>query len=199
MRDIRTLLAEARRQLGLIEARLRGHEDDEGALGVGVRNRPTPPVLPGAIALPLPPRDGARMIPALTLRTVSLALGAVVLVISGLLAGCPLYRVYDREMTRRAEIAQAQSNRQIRTLEAQAQLDSAKHLAQAEVERAKGVAEANRIIGESLKGNEGYLRYLWIHNLETAQASGTQVIYVPTEANLPILEATRRPATATAP
>ena len=134
------------------------------------------------------------MILPLTLRTASLTLLAGVIFVSALLAGCPLYRVYDREMTGRAELAQAQSNRQIRTLEAQAQLESAKHLAQAEIERAKGVAEANRIIGESLKGNEDYLRYLWIHNLETAQASGSQIIYVPTEANLPILEATRRPA-----
>ena len=54
MRDIRTLLAEARRQLDLCADRLRGHEGDEGALGVGVRNRSTPPVLPGAVALPLP-------------------------------------------------------------------------------------------------------------------------------------------------
>lgn len=116
---------------------------------------------------------------------------AFTLFITALLVGCPLYRVYDREMTGRAELAQASSNRQIRTLEAMAQQEAAKHLAQAEIERARGVAEANRIIGESLKGNEDYLRYLWIHNLEVAQGAGTQVIYVPTEANLPILEASR--------
>src|SRR5688572_27392535 len=87
-------------------------------------------------------------------------LTGAVLVIVGLV-GCPLYRIYDREMTGRAELAQASSNRQIRTLEAMAQFEAAKHLAQAEIERAKGVAEANRIIGESLKGNEDYLRYLW--------------------------------------
>lgn len=126
------------------------------------------------------------------LRLASLGLLAALLTSGVVLWGCPRYRVYSREMTGRAELAQASSNRQIRTLEAQAQLEAAKHLAQAEIERAKGVAEANRIIGESLKGNEDYLRYLWIHNLETAQASGSQIIYVPTEANLPILEATRR-------
>lgn len=131
------------------------------------------------------------MLPPLTFRLVSRALAAGLLAITVLLVGCPLYRVYDREMTGRAELAQASSNRQIRTLEAQAQQEAAKHLAQAEIERARGVAEANRIIGESLKGNEDYLRYLWIHNLEVAQGAGTQVIYVPTEANLPILEASR--------
>lgn len=62
-------------------------------------------------------------------------------------------------------------------------------LAEAEIERAKGVAEANRIIGESLKGNEAYLRYLWIQGLQ--EGSTPQVVYVPTEAGLPILEAGR--------
>jgi regulator of protease activity HflC (stomatin/prohibitin superfamily) len=70
--------------------------------------------------------------------------------------------------------------------------EAAKHLAQAEIARAKGVAEANRIIGDSLKGNEDYLRYLWIHNLAEAEKLGAEVIYVPTEANLPILESTRK-------
>lgn len=36
--------------------------------------------------------------------------------------------------------------------------------------------------------NEGYLRYLWIDKL----GAGNQVIYVPTEAGLPILEAGKR-------
>ncbi len=110
--------------------------------------------------------------------------------------GCPRYDVYSREMTGKAELAQATSNRQIKVNEAQAAEEASKHLAQAEIERAKGVAEANRIIGDSLKGNEDYLRYLWIHNLAEAEGKGAQVIYVPTEANLPILEATRtRPLT----
>ena len=56
LRDIEALLAEARQQLDLCQERLRGHEGDAGALGVGVRKRPDPsPVLPGAVALPLPP------------------------------------------------------------------------------------------------------------------------------------------------
>src|SRR5678809_209567 len=105
--------------------------------------------------------------------------------------GCPRYDVYNREMTGKAELAQATSNRQIKVNEAMASEEAAKHLAQAEIERAKGVAEANRIIGDSLKGNEDYLRYLWIHNLAEAEQKGASVIYVPTEANLPIMEAIR--------
>jgi regulator of protease activity HflC (stomatin/prohibitin superfamily) len=103
--------------------------------------------------------------------------------------GCPRWNVYRARLAGQAELAQADSNRQIATLEARAKHESAKELAQAEVERAKGVAQANKIIGDSLHGNEDYLRYLWIHTLGEKQGD---VIYVPTEANLPILEATRR-------
>ena len=55
-------------------------------------------------------------------------------------------------------------------------------MAEAEVIRAEGVAKANRIIGESLRGNESYLRYLWI---QTLNDNPQNVIYVPTEAGLP--------------
>jgi regulator of protease activity HflC (stomatin/prohibitin superfamily) len=103
-----------------------------------------------------------------------------------------LVLVYQRTLTGQAELKQATWNRQIKVQEAEAAQESAKHLAQAEIERAKGVAEANRIIGNSLKGNEDYLRYLWIHNLAEAEGKGAEVIYIPTEANLPILEAVRK-------
>lgn len=122
----------------------------------------------------------------------SLLLLVVVFVVALGMWGCPKYDVYSREMTGRAELAQATSNRQIKVNEAMASEEAAKHLAQAEIARAKGVAEANRIIGDSLKGNEDYLRYLWIHNLAEAEKLGAEVIYVPTEANLPILESTRK-------
>ena len=88
-----------------------------------------------------------------------------------------------------AEYAQAEQNRRITVLEAEAKLEAAKSLAAAEIERAKGVAQANEIIGKSLKDNEAYLRWQWIQNLENGNNS---VIYVPTEAGLPILEAGKR-------
>jgi regulator of protease activity HflC (stomatin/prohibitin superfamily) len=105
--------------------------------------------------------------------------------------GCPTYGVWKKGMDGQALLREAESSRQIAVEEAKAKKESATMLAQAEVERAKGVAEANKIIGEGLKGHEEYLRYLWIMSLEhTAQGDGT-VIYVPTETNLPILEASR--------
>ena len=69
-------------------------------------------------------------------------------------------------------------------------MESAELLAQAEIARAKGVAAANTIIGESLKNNEAYLHYLWIVDVASAGTDKT-VVYVPTEANLPLLEASR--------
>ena len=80
--------------------------------------------------------------------------------------GCPRYEVYSQNMQGEAELARASQNRQIKIREAEAAAEAARLLAEAEIERAKGVAEANRIIGESLKGNEAYLRYLWIQGLQ---------------------------------
>lgn len=106
--------------------------------------------------------------------------------------GCPKYRVYEQGMQGQAVLKEAESSRMVAIEEAKAKLESAKLLGQAEVERAKGVAEANKIIGESLKGNESYLRYLWIQGLENGTAP--TIVYVPTEAGLPILEAGRMSA-----
>lgn len=112
----------------------------------------------------------------------------LVVLLYGCSAGGRVYDVWAQGKEGEAELARAESNRQIKTLEAKASMESAKHLADAEIIRARGVAEANKIIGDSLQGNESYLRYLWIQGLQTNNMS---VVYVPTEANLPILEAGR--------
>jgi hypothetical protein len=104
--------------------------------------------------------------------------------------GCPQYGVYHQRLEGEAELAKAEYSKKVAVQEAQAKMDSAKMLANAEVLRAEGVAKANAIIGESLKGNEAYLRYLWISRLE--DGAGKEVIYVPTEAGLPVLEAGKR-------
>ena len=107
--------------------------------------------------------------------------------------GCPKYNVWQQGLAGEAELKRAEQNRKIAIQEAQAIKESAVFRAQAEVERAKGVAQANAIIADGLKGHDEYLHYLWIQALEHVAASpnGSQVIYVPTEANLPINEATR--------
>lgn len=116
-------------------------------------------------------------------------LGIIVvsLVTVGLAAGCPSYNVYAARMQGAAQLAQAQQNRQIAVQEAQAKLESAKLLAQAEIERAKGVDGANHIIAGGLKGNDEYLRYLWITDVAGKDVQ-KEIIYIPTEASIPIME-----------
>lgn len=108
--------------------------------------------------------------------------------VAGGLYGCPQYNVYSARMDGEAELAQANYSKQVAVQTAHAKMDSAQFEAQAEIIRAGGVAKANKIIGDSLKNNEAYLRYLYVNNLEN---SHNQIIYVPTEAGLPILEAGR--------
>lgn len=116
------------------------------------------------------------------------AFGATAL-IALMMGGCPYYNVWQQNLSGKAALARATQDRQISVQEALAKKEAAISLADAEVERAKGVAKANQIIGDSLRNNEEYLRYLWIDGL---QQNKSQVIYVPTEANLPILEAGKR-------
>jgi regulator of protease activity HflC (stomatin/prohibitin superfamily) len=120
----------------------------------------------------------------------TLVLFAVVglVIVFGLMFGMPMYNVWQQEMTGKAEFSRAEQNRKIKVEEAKAEKESATFRAEAEIIRAEGVAKANQIIGGSLKDNKDYLTYLWIQALYDESNS---VIYVPTEANLPILEATR--------
>jgi hypothetical protein len=100
--------------------------------------------------------------------------------------GFPQYRIYSQQAKGEAELKEAEWTRKISIEEAKAKKESAVLEAEAEVERAKGVAQANKIIGTSLEGNEAYLRYLFINQLGRNE---NDVIYIPTEAGLPILEA----------
>ena len=117
-----------------------------------------------------------------------IVVGVVCVGIGGCLGIWPQYKVYEQRLAGEAKLKEAESSRQIQIQDAKGKEEAAKMLAQAEIERAKGVAEANRIIGDSLKNNPEYLTYLWIMQVN---ADGNSVIYVPTEAGLPILEAGR--------
>jgi regulator of protease activity HflC (stomatin/prohibitin superfamily) len=112
----------------------------------------------------------------------------VIVAVVGGMVGCPRYNVWQQELAGKAALKRAEWDRQITIKEAEAKQEAAKSLAMAEVERAKGVAQANEIIARGLGGAEGYLRYLWIDGLQEGK---NDVIYVPTEAGLPILEASR--------
>ena len=112
--------------------------------------------------------------------------GIVVVVLVALFGAGPVYNVWSKSLSGKALLSEAEYSRQIAVLEAKAKYESAKELALAEVERAKGVAQANQIIGDSLKGNREYLQYLYITGLETAAEKGAKTIYIPTEGGMPI-------------
>ena len=117
--------------------------------------------------------------------------GALVLLLGviGLSAwGCPRYEVYQKGLKGEAALRESESSRKILVEEAKAKKEAAKLLAEAEAERAKGVAEANRIIGDSLKENNEYLIWLWIDKVSD---NNNSIIYIPTESGLPVLEAGR--------
>lgn len=102
--------------------------------------------------------------------------------------GCPKYRVWQQEMEGKAEFAKAEQNRRIKVEEAKANLEAEKLNAEAEVERAKGAAKAIEIENGSLTPE--YIQYLWVR--QQNNLSDKTVIYIPTEGNLPILEAGKR-------
>lgn len=147
----------------------------------------------------------------------ALALGSLVTltillvaILAATLWAWPKYKVYKLEFSGMAALKEAEWSKQILIEEAKAreqaalmqakakvtlaeaegkaQIVRARAEGQADIERAKAAAEANRIIGESLKGNEEYLRYIWIKSLQDGKG---ERIYIPTEAGLPILEAAK--------
>lgn len=101
--------------------------------------------------------------------------------------GYPKYRVWSQEMEGKAEFAKAEQNRRIKIEEAKANLEAEKLNAQAEVERAKGASAAIKIENGAL--TDKYIQYLWVR--QQNNLNDKTVIYIPTEGNLPILEAGR--------
>lgn len=99
----------------------------------------------------------------------------------------PLYRVWSSSKTGEAEYVRAEQNRKIKIEEAKANLEAEKLNAQAEIERARGAAEAIKIENGSITPT--YIQYLWVR--QQGLSSNNKIVYIPTEAGLPILEAGR--------
>jgi hypothetical protein len=112
---------------------------------------------------------------------------AALLFIAAWAWGGPKYNVWRQEMRGKAEFAQAEQNRRIRVEEAKANLDAEKLNAEAEVARARGAAEAIAIENGALTPT--YIQYLWVRQQNAN--SNNKIIYIPTEAGLPVLEAGR--------
>lgn len=103
--------------------------------------------------------------------------------------GYPIWRVWAQHQQGRADLAQAHQEQQVQVARAQGRVDAAELNKRAAIVEAEAVAEQIKRIGEQLTSHDLYLRWQWIKMME--ENENADVIYVPTEANLPILEANR--------
>jgi len=123
----------------------------------------------------------------------------ITLVLIASLGACtkfyPEYNVYSQSMAGKAALAQAESTRQVRVLEARAKQEAAAMEGQAELIRAQASAQAIGSLKRELGSSEAYLRWLYIKGLEEQGNSPNEktVVYIPTDGlvPLPISEAPR--------
>jgi len=128
------------------------------------------------------------------------SIGGVLLVFITCLSmwGFPKYKVYNRELDGKSRLKEAEWTRKIQIQDAEAKQASAEMLGMASLTKAQykaksdsiravGTSNANKIIAESLTPE--YIRWLFVDQLDQ---TSNQIIYVPTEANVPIMEAGKR-------
>ena len=116
----------------------------------------------------------------ITLTTCAAALvtfGIFVAMAAGIVFGYPVYKVWEQSKAGEAALAKAPQDRQIKVQEAEA-----------EMEAASKQAEANRILGESIRQYPESMEQKWV---EAIEKTSNQVIYLPTEASVPITESAR--------
>jgi len=105
----------------------------------------------------------------------------IVLVGAGM-AGCPTYNVYSARMEGEAVVARANGAKMALVAQATAERDAAQLR-----------ADAIKIVGQAAKDFPEYRQQEFIGSFAEALHQGkiSQIIYVPTEANIPIIEARR--------
>lgn len=110
--------------------------------------------------------------------------GILVLIVTGFgfSAALRYYDVWAQEMSGKARLAEASQSRQIQVEQAKAELDASKLR-----------AEAIGIMGQAAKDYPEYRQQEYMAAFGEALREGrmSQIIYVPTEANIPIMEANR--------
>jgi regulator of protease activity HflC (stomatin/prohibitin superfamily) len=119
-----------------------------------------------------------------------LSIFAIVVVIAWQLFGYPIWKVWASQKQGEADLQQAHKEQQIQVSKAQGRVDAAELNKQAAIIEAEAVSAQIESIGKQLTEHDLYLKWQWIKMMEERPESS--VIYVPTEANLPILEAGAR-------
>lgn len=114
----------------------------------------------------------------------TLAFVAILIVIILLMFAWPHYKVWKQGMNGQALLAEAEQSKMIQVQTARAELESAKLR-----------AEAIKTIGKAAKDYPEYRKQEFIGAFGDALRDGKiqQIVYVPTEANIPVLEAGKRP------
>jgi hypothetical protein len=102
----------------------------------------------------------------------------------------PVWHVWKARKSGEADLAEATYEQKIQVAEADGRLAAAQKNKAAAIIEAEAVAAQINTIGEGLQRHDLYLRWQWIKMMEESGAY-RETIYVPTEANLPILEAGR--------
>jgi hypothetical protein len=124
---------------------------------------------------------------------ITTVLGFVFFVVLTWLVISPIYRVWSESKRGEAELKRAEYTRKIIIETAKAKNEAAVMEAEAEVVKAGGLAKAITIVGEKAKEYPEYRYQHFIDGLTEALREGLvdQVIYLPTEAGMPILESSR--------
>ena len=107
----------------------------------------------------------------------------VLLTVAVFMGSFPYYKVWKQEMNGKAALAEARQSKMIQVEQARAELDSAKLR-----------AGAIKTIGEAAQAYPEYRQQEFVGAFGEALREGkiNQIIYVPTEANVPVLEAGKR-------
>ena len=116
------------------------------------------------------------------MRIVVFAVVAVAALVTSLMFGLPVYRVWQQGLTGEAALARAEQERQILVEQAQAERDAAQLR-----------AEAIAIVGQAAQDFPEYRHQEFIGAFGEALQNGSisKLVFVPTEANIPIVEAGR--------
>ncbi|WIF21975.1 protease [Shewanella phage vB_SbaS_Y11] len=121
------------------------------------------------------------------MQVLAIAAICVALVVGSIMAVMvvmPYYRVWSQEMRGKAALAEATQSKMIQIEQARAELESSEL-------RAKAI----KTIGVAAQKYPEYRHQEFVGAFGEALREGTinQIIYVPTEANIPVLEAGKRP------
>lgn len=119
-----------------------------------------------------------------------LGVAALLIVLAWALYGMPKWRVWAQKKRGEADLQQAHQEQQIQVSQAQGRVDAAQLNKQAAIVEAEAVSEQIKVIGANLLDHPLYLKWQWVEMMNNRDSGDT--IYVPTEANLPILEAGKR-------